>query len=257
MPTAPVNGVRLHYEERGQGAPLVFVHGGMGSLEDWKHQAARFAPTHRVVRLDLRGHGRSTPFGSPENPWARLEVETFSDDVLAFLDHVAPGDGGVHLVGASMGSLVAQRVATEAPHRVLSLTSVASPPIASEALRQFNRKGREALPPEKVQAHHARVHGDPYWRALRDHLLAYLGELPDDVFPQALLRGFKGPAWVVEAADDPAYSPVGTAFWYAWLPQARLDRPAGGHWFYKDGAEGTAWFNEGLARFLQEAAGHA
>ncbi|HWG89819.1 MAG TPA: alpha/beta hydrolase [Candidatus Thermoplasmatota archaeon] len=252
MPHAEVRGIRLHYEEEGHGTPVVLVHGGLGSSEDWQHQASVLARRHRVLRPDLRGHGKSTRFGEPGNPWSALDVETFTDDLAAFLEAVLPEDR-VHLVGASMGSLLCQRLATEAPKRFRSLTCVASPPVVSEALRQFLRKGRAAPPPPAVADQYARVHGEPYWRDLRDRLLGTLAEMPEDVYPQSLLRGFKGPAWVVEASDDPTYSPVSTAFWYAWLPQARLDRPTGGHWLYKDGGAGTAWFNEGLQRLLQEA----
>lgn len=57
-------GVYIHYESRGEGYPLVFVHGWCMSSRVWRYQADLFTSSYRVVTLDLRGHGESTGTGT-------------------------------------------------------------------------------------------------------------------------------------------------------------------------------------------------
>ena len=54
-----VNGAELHYEDAGEGQPVVFVHGVWMSGRFFEHQLAYFGERYRAVALDLRGHGRS------------------------------------------------------------------------------------------------------------------------------------------------------------------------------------------------------
>src|SRR5687767_371401 len=72
------DGVPIHFREGGRGATaLVFVHGWLGNGSWWAPTMERFAPGHRVVALDLAGHG-----GSGRNR-AEWTVERFADDVVA------------------------------------------------------------------------------------------------------------------------------------------------------------------------------
>jgi pimeloyl-ACP methyl ester carboxylesterase len=66
----------LFYEDHGSGdPPLVFVHGLACAHEDWRHQLGYFSPSHRVVSLDLRGHGRSAGCSSG------FDIVSFGADV--------------------------------------------------------------------------------------------------------------------------------------------------------------------------------
>ena len=117
MPTATVNGVRLYYELHGDsGEPLVLVHGYTGDITDWRHQLPELSRTHRVLAMDLRGHGRS------EAPSDRSSytVEQMASDVEALVDHV--GFERYHLLGHSMGGAIVQEIALRSPQRLLSLT---------------------------------------------------------------------------------------------------------------------------------------
>ncbi|MEV6978561.1 alpha/beta fold hydrolase [Kitasatospora sp. NPDC093806] len=117
-----VAGVALAYRESGPvgGPPLVLLHalGERGS--DWDGVLPGLAPGHRVLALDLRGHGDS---GRP----GRYGLEAMRDDVVGFLD--ALGLDQVDLVGHSMGGVVAYLVAQEWPERVgrLVLEDVPAP----------------------------------------------------------------------------------------------------------------------------------
>lgn len=117
MADAAVNGVRLHYERHGEnGEPLVFVHGITGGTADWRCQTPAFAEDYPVLLADNRGHGQSE---APSDRTA-YTVLHMAADLEGLLDHV--GFDRCHLVGHSMGGLVAQEIALRRPQRLLSLT---------------------------------------------------------------------------------------------------------------------------------------
>jgi len=62
---APVNNVKIWYAEFGQGSPVVLLHGGLGNSNTWGSQVPALAGRYRVIVLDSRGHGRSTPSPTP------------------------------------------------------------------------------------------------------------------------------------------------------------------------------------------------
>jgi pimeloyl-ACP methyl ester carboxylesterase len=116
MPKLPLADCAIHYELHGTaGPPVVLVHGYTGDVSDWRHQIADLAPDHRVLVMDQRGHGRS----SAPRDRASYTIERMADDVAALLDAVA--FERFHLVGHSMGGMVAQELALRAPERLLSL----------------------------------------------------------------------------------------------------------------------------------------
>jgi 2-succinyl-6-hydroxy-2,4-cyclohexadiene-1-carboxylate synthase len=116
MPTHNANGVELFYELHGDaGEPLVLVHGYTGDATDWRFQVAEFAPTHRVLVIEHRGHGRSE---APADR-ARYTILDMVADVEALAAHA--GFDRYHLVGHSMGGVVAQEIALRSPGRLRSL----------------------------------------------------------------------------------------------------------------------------------------
>src|SRR5688572_32283310 len=117
MPTASINGFEMYFERHGDGGePLAFVHGFTGDTHDWAAQVAEFAPTHRVLTLDHRGHGRSSAPSDRES----YSVMQMADDVEALV--ASAGFDRYHLVGHSMGGAVAQEIALRSPGRLMSLT---------------------------------------------------------------------------------------------------------------------------------------
>lgn len=113
-------GCQLHYEDRGQGQPVLLVHGLGSSIQDWEYQIPHLLQTHRVLAIDLRGHGRS---GKPRE---RYSIRQFADDVVALIEHL--GLQQVHLVGISMGGMVGFQLGVDHPHLLRSLTIVNSAP---------------------------------------------------------------------------------------------------------------------------------
>ncbi len=114
MPFADVNGIRLRYETWGIGQPTVlFIHGLGSSAEDWFMQFGPFARDFRCVAVDLRGHGLS------DKPAGDYSVPLFAGDVAALL--TATGTAPAHVVGLSLGGMVAQQLGIAHPHVVRSL----------------------------------------------------------------------------------------------------------------------------------------
>ncbi|MYE82772.1 MAG: alpha/beta fold hydrolase [Gammaproteobacteria bacterium] len=115
-PVAIVDGLRIHYERHGgAGDAIVFVHGYGGAMEDWSHQVREFAPDHRVLVFDHRGHGASD---GPADEGA-YTVERLVKDTERLID--CAGFEDYHLVGHSIGGAVAQEIALRHPDRVRSL----------------------------------------------------------------------------------------------------------------------------------------
>ncbi|HEX8596638.1 MAG TPA: alpha/beta hydrolase [Pseudomonas sp.] len=114
------DGCTLHYEEYGQGAPLLLLHGLGSSCRDWEYQIPAMASRYRVIVMDMRGHGRS------DKPRERYSIRSFSGDVLALIEHL--NLPAVHLVGLSMGGMISFQLAVDHPRLVKSLCIVNSAP---------------------------------------------------------------------------------------------------------------------------------
>ena len=110
MPYAETNGIRIYYETRGGGDPVVLI-GGLGStLESWSVQVPLYSERFRVITFDNRGSGRSD---KPDHPYT---IEQMADDVAGLLDFLEIPKA--HFVGKSMGGMVAQWLGIKYPERV-------------------------------------------------------------------------------------------------------------------------------------------
>lgn len=101
VPTLPIADGTLWYEEKGQGPPLVCLHGGWQNSESWRPQVDRFADEYRVVTVDLRGHGRT---GATDS--RRYSIDLLVDDLERLLTHL--GIDRPILCGISIGGMVVQ-----------------------------------------------------------------------------------------------------------------------------------------------------
>ena len=74
------NGINIYYEEFGSGStPLILIHGGTSTLDDWKPLIPSFEPHFHIYTLDSRAHGKT------DNPSGRLSYRVMADDVAAFI----------------------------------------------------------------------------------------------------------------------------------------------------------------------------
>jgi pimeloyl-ACP methyl ester carboxylesterase len=129
------DGVEVRYEAAGQGEPaLVFVHGWSCDRSYWRAQIDHFAASHRVVAVDLGGHGES---GLGRKDWT---MAAFAGDVRAVVEALGPRT--VVLVGHSMGGPVIAEAAQLMPGRVAALVVV---DFFNDVDRRFGAKEREGF----------------------------------------------------------------------------------------------------------------
>ena len=115
------DGCRLFYERRGQGRPVLLVHGWMGSHRLWEPTFAELMGDHDVIALDLRGHGRS------DRPLTPYTYERYAQDLKEVMDQLDLR--GVVLVGWSMGCGVSMLYHHRfGPHRLAAMALVAGSP---------------------------------------------------------------------------------------------------------------------------------
>ena len=113
-----IDEAQIYYEIAGQGTPLVMIHAGVADSRQWNNEFAFFARSHRVVRYDMRGFGKSAPV---EGEFSHMS------DLVALLDAL-----GLHepliLMGCSMGGGLAMDFALTQPSRAKALIMVDSGP---------------------------------------------------------------------------------------------------------------------------------
>lgn len=113
MPYAVNKGVRIYWEERGSGDPVLMIIGLTFSLDMWHRTAPVLERTHRLLMFDNRGVGRS------DVPKGVYRMRSMAEDARAVLD--AAGVESADILGASMGGMIAQELALRHPERVRSL----------------------------------------------------------------------------------------------------------------------------------------
>lgn len=138
------NGVRIRYQVRGQGPPVVLIHGFGETLESWdRSEVGRvLSPHFQVIAIDMRGHGRSA---KPHDPkWYGPEL---AGDVVRLLSHI--GTTKAHIVGYSLGALVALDFAVLHQEHALSVILGGAGWNPPETLEDF-RQQAEAFEQGKV-----------------------------------------------------------------------------------------------------------
>ena len=113
MPYVTNLGTRIYWEEHGQGEPVLAIMGLSFSLDMWHRTAPHLARKFRVILFDNRGVGRSDV---PRGPYL---IRRMASDAARVLD--AAGVQSAHVMGASMGGMIAQELALRSPERVRSL----------------------------------------------------------------------------------------------------------------------------------------
>jgi len=120
MQYCSVNNIKLCYQDVGNGETMVFLHGLGSNSTDWQQQIDYFSQKYRVIAIDCRGHGRS------DKPDGQYTIPLFSDDMVKLLNHLEIDC--FHLVGFSMGGMVAFQIAVDNPQKVKTLTIINSSP---------------------------------------------------------------------------------------------------------------------------------
>lgn len=227
MPTLAINGFEMFYETRGDGAPLLLLHGGLGIGADWRHVFPSDPDGDRVIVPDLRGHGRST------NPGGTFTFRQCAADVTALLDHL--GLTHVAAIGMSMGAKTLLHVATRYPDRVRAMVLVSATPYFPAAARsmmaQYTPAAFDALPADERAVLCARhVHGNDPVRQLYAMTQGFSTSYDDMAFTPPVLATITARTLIVHGDRDPLY-PVELALeLYRGIPRSALwVVPNGGH----------------------------
>ena len=110
-----VNEVKLFYEDTGQGKPVVFLHGYVGDIEDWRAQIRYFSPNYRCLAIDQRGRGKAEAPKTQEEYTFNL----FVDDIYQWASKLNLEK--FVLVGHSLGGMIAQGFTLAHPEMVEAL----------------------------------------------------------------------------------------------------------------------------------------
>src|SRR6059036_2192206 len=116
---ADVNGIKLYYESRGSGRPLILLHGGLGAIEMFGPNLPALAKGRQLIAVDLQGHGRTADIDRA------LSVALMSDDIAALIKHL--GLASADVMGYSLGGGVALQLAIRHPEVVGKLVVVSTP----------------------------------------------------------------------------------------------------------------------------------
>jgi pimeloyl-ACP methyl ester carboxylesterase len=144
-----LNGVHTWYGERGQGDPLVLLHGGLTDSRDFGGNLDTLASRFRVFTPERRGHGHTADVEGP------LTLELMAQDTVAFLETIVGRPA--HLVGYSAGAAVALRVVVARPDLVDKLVII-SGWFSNDG--PIMRPSADAEPPLQLVAAYASVSPD-------------------------------------------------------------------------------------------------
>ena len=227
MPTIQINSFEMYFEDRGQGEPLLLLHGGMGIGADWRHLFPEDADGYRTIVPDLRGHGRST------NPSGEFTFRQCAHDVLALLDRL--GISRTKAIGLSMGAKTLLHVATIRPDAVSSMVLVSAtpyfPPPLRDAAAQFTSDAVERLSDaEREQLAQRHVHGRTQLDALYAMTRGFATSYDDMAFTPPKLSTITASTLVVHGDRDPFYPVELAVELYRHIPRSALwVVPYGGH----------------------------
>lgn len=134
---APVNGLKLYYEIRGVGEPLILIHGGVAGIVMFGNLPETLAEHRQVIAIELQGHGRTADIDRP------FSYEAMADDIAALMKYlrIARAD----ILGYSLGGEVALQTAIRHPNCVRKLVLVSTTFSRNgwypEVLTEFDRMG--------------------------------------------------------------------------------------------------------------------
>jgi len=263
MPEVKVRDITFYYDTHGVGHPLVLIRGLGSNADHWYPQIPAFSSSFRVISYDNRGIGRSD---KPDTP---CTISMMAEDTAALMDAV--GIPKAHIMGLSMGGMVAQELALRFPHKVHGLVlacthcggakavppseeiralfsefiATASPEAARKAGKCLFAAHTLSKAPEIVREYQqisARFPPEAkvllqQWGAIKEH----------DTWDR--LHRIKAPTLVITGAEDLLIAPENSKVLAERIPEAQLSIiPGGGHQFLVEQAH-TA--NKAVLMFLK------
>ncbi len=216
MPFCDLSHVSVFYSRAGTGPPVILLHQYFGTSESWLAIVDTLRRFFDVIAPDLRAHGRSS------DPGGRLTLRGFTADIAELVRRL--GIESAHLVGASLGAMVATRLAIERAVRPRSLVLIGPPNFAAPSTAVYTRQIIEEQFPanEAEYAHLHRAHGPHH---ARERLLANFVRDSEEQPPEmrewhAGIESFAYPLLLMSGDNDPV-APA------PWLVEFASRLPAG------------------------------
>jgi pimeloyl-ACP methyl ester carboxylesterase len=253
MPKANVGDIELFYQVQGDGFPLLMIQGYSGGHNAWFFQTRAFKKHYQVIVFDNRGIGKTQRSPAP------YTVKTLADDAVGLLNHL--GIDKAHILGMSLGGMVAQELAINYPEKVEKLVLVctttgddeitnvhpdmlkalgleegdAQPDLRSLDFRQtttaivslaFNKRLYRLINVPLVKLYMKLINME----GLKQQLEAVTGHSTGD-----RIHGIKAPTLVLTGNEDRLISPISSENIAGKIPDARLIKLEGGsHAFFME-----------------------
>lgn len=209
-------GLNTYYEVRGNGDPVVMLHGGFATIESWDAQAAALSARYRVFLPERRGHGRMPDVEGP------LTYENMASDTAAFIE--ALGIGPAHLIGWSDGGSVALYVALRRPDLVRKVICMGAAAwfdgLTAKTQAEAQHLSLEFFPPSLIEAHRSLSPDGPDHLPIFFEKIKVLWRSEPNMTPDEL-RQITAPTLVM-LGDDDVLTIEHAATMAATLPDAQL-----------------------------------
>jgi pimeloyl-ACP methyl ester carboxylesterase len=219
-----INGIDIYFETYGEGKPLLFLHGFMGSGADWGLVFKIPPDGYKSIFPDLRGHGRST------NPPGTFNFRQSSIDMFGLLD--ALNIEKFHAIGLSGGAQTLLHMATQQPDRVNAMVLVSGGHYFPKEARAFMRGfSLETLPFSELAAMRQRhKFGEDQLRMLLTQARGFQTSYDDMSFTPPHLATITARTLIVFGDKDPLYPVEIPVEMHNAIPKSRLCIvPNGGH----------------------------
>jgi len=235
----PINDIQMYFETRGEGEPLLLLHGGGGVGANWELIFKSPPKGYQLVVPDLRGHGRTT------NPSEGFTFRQSGRDVLGLMDRL--GIDRFKAIGLSLGAKTMLHVATQQPGRVEAMVLVSATPYFPEPARAIMRGLTEENHSEAewTQMRQWHTQGDEQIRKIWRQMHGFADSYGDMSFTPPYLSTITARTLIVHGDQDPLYSVQMAMEMFSGIPRSSL-------WIVPHGGHGPI-FGEMAGRFAETA----
>jgi len=242
--TVQINNIDMYYEEYGVGKPLLLLHGFGGCSQNWHPFTAKLSERHRLIVVDLRGHGYST---NPENKFTHREA---ANDVFLLLEKL--GIDQFSAMGMSSGGMTLLHMATSQPKRIDSMVLISATFYFPDQARAIMRRASFNTMPQEVKEMYRECakRGDEQIRQLITQFNAFHNNYDDMNFTTQNLSTITAHTLIVHGDRDNFFPVEIPESIYRSIPNAALwIIPGGDHVPIYDS---TVPFTSTALRFLDE-----
>jgi pimeloyl-ACP methyl ester carboxylesterase len=229
LPAAPngkfatIKDLKLYYEDTGRGMPLLLMHAFNRTGSDWKPFLPEFAKDHRVITLDLPGHGRSDWMDTTDDYLHKKAAEY----IIGLLDQLHIDS--VNIMGISSGGFIAMYIATLRPQLAKKIIVIGGQVSYSKTTRDVITAIAD---PEKnpLPEIHIKNHGRQKASLIARQFWNFRKLVGDPLFTPEMMATISAKVLIVHGDNDPI-APVSNAWeMFQHIPKARLwVVPNGGH----------------------------